>query len=62
MIQSAQRELFSLIERRFCELEARINQTRADILAGDDKPRKDFRFANEKSTEGNDEPLERPNP
>jgi hypothetical protein len=62
MIQSVQRELFSLIERRFCELEARIAQARADILAADGKLRKDFRFANERQERDDDAITELPNP
>jgi hypothetical protein len=60
LIQSIQRELFALVERRFAELQAKIEQARADVLAADGKPRKDFRFANEKTTGDDDEPLELP--
>jgi hypothetical protein len=39
--------------------EAGIAQPRADVLAADGKPRKDFRFANERQ-ERDDEPLDLP--
>jgi hypothetical protein len=49
--------------RRFAETQAKIEQARADVIAAaDGKPRREFRFANEKSAEGDDGPLELPNP
>ena len=59
-VKGVEHELYSLIEQRFAALEAKIAQARADVLAADGKPRKDFRFASEKTAEGDGEPLDLP--
>jgi hypothetical protein len=58
MIQSLQRELFALVERRFAETQARISL----IAEGRSEPKGEFRFANEKSGDDSDEPVDLPNP
>ncbi len=62
MIQSVQRELFALVEKRFAEVQAGIAQARADVLAADGKlrPKGEFKFANERQER--DEPIDLPNP
>jgi hypothetical protein len=62
MIQSLQRELFALVERRFAETQAAIERTKADVLSGAKREKGEFRFASEKGAEGDDEPVELPNP
>jgi hypothetical protein len=55
-IKRLESAFWTALERRFAEVSARL-----DLLPGG-KPRKDFRFANEKSAEGDDEPIDLPNP
>lgn len=63
MIQSVQRELFALVEKRFAEVQAGIAQARADAIAtaeGKRAAKGEFRFAGEKGAEGDDEPVDLP--
>jgi hypothetical protein len=52
-LRQIQRELFCMVERRFCELEAKFDQ-----MTSGGKPPKDFKFASER--ECNNEPVELP--
>jgi hypothetical protein len=54
--------IFNHITGRFAALESQIEKARASVVeaAYGRQPRKDFRFANEKSAEGDGEPLDLP--
>jgi hypothetical protein len=57
MVTQIEDQLFTLVERRFAELMGRI-----DAIAPDARRAKEFRFAAEKSNDGDDAVVDLPNP